>query len=289
LRGVILSSASTAPTVAHAAAKLGVDGFVSSAVDVYADAGRDVYSAPAGLPAAVRRGRPLYFSRPGAVVHNAAGHKVSLLRAHHPEVFAPGTVSVGVTDNNYGEDRTWPDHFTHVVALNSRHPFSPFVAADSPCASIRAADALPCAPARPAEPPPRWHGTLRACTYDRSALTARLESGALARRLESLVDQLRAARERAARAVDASVRAGVASAGAGLADAVDRYNLAPAAEKVAIGRELARLAPTARRMRARLRRAGRECARIQHEIERAHAEAARLLVVRVVASHGPGR
>src|SRR5262249_21694470 len=122
LKAVLLSSASTTPTVEHAARKLGVDGFVSSALDVYADGESMVYSAPIGLPRGLRVRRPRFFSRPGAVIHNSAANKVRLLRMDYPEVFASGAVSVGVTDNNYGEDRTWPDHFTHVVALNSRHP-----------------------------------------------------------------------------------------------------------------------------------------------------------------------
>ena len=280
LKAVLLSSASTTPTVEHAAHKLGVDGFVSSAVDLYADGEQMVYSAPVGIPPGMRRRRPRFFSRPGAVVHNSAANKVRLLRMHYPEVFAPGSVSVGVTDNNYGEDRTWPDHFTHVIALNSRHPFSPFVVADSPCASIQMVDALPAGASELArEKALRWHGKLRAGVYDRGTLSMRFGEGEISR-IEALLEQLRAARERAAEAVDASYRGSVATLSARVSDAVDRYNRASARQKAAIARELARLSRTGRKMRARVARAGRECARIQHEIERVHNEAARFLVTR---------
>jgi hypothetical protein len=280
LKAVLLSSASTAPTVEHAARELGVDGFVSSAVDLYADGDRMVYSAPVGVPLGLRRRRPRFFSRPGAVVHNSAANKVSFLRVHYPEVFARGTVAVGVTDNNYGEDRTWPDYFTHVVALNSRHPFSPFVAADSPCESIQIVDAVPAGAADlPREKKFRWHGKLRARAYDRGKLAERFGAAELGR-IEALVEQLRAARERTTRAVDASYRSSLATLGAALTDAVDRYNRASARQKAAIGRELAGLSRTARRMRARVSRAGRECARIQHDLERLHDEAARFLASR---------
>ena len=94
LRAILLSSASTAPTVEHAARKLGVDGYVSSDVDVYAEGDTQVYSAPTGLPRALGRRRPRFFSRPGAVVHNAAVNKVNLLLANYPEVYAPGAISV---------------------------------------------------------------------------------------------------------------------------------------------------------------------------------------------------
>jgi hypothetical protein len=278
LRAILLSSASTAPTVAHASGKLGVDGFVSSGVDLYAEGETEIYSAPVGLPRALGRRRPRFFSRPGAVVHNAAVNKVNLLHVHYPEVFAPGTVSVGITDNNYGEDRTWPDHFTHVVALNSRHPFSPFVASSSPCASIQMVDALP-ARMSATEKSLAWHGKLRAGAYDRGALSVHLGPGPL-ERIEAAVAQLRAARERAGQAVDASCRAGLIAVGTALSEAVDRYNSASARQRSAIAREMARLTRRARRMRGRLARAGRECARIQHEIERLHNEAARFIVSR---------
>ena len=278
LRAILLSSASTAPTVEHAAGKLGVDGFVSSGVDLYADGDTEIFSAPVGLPRALGRRRPRFFSRPGAVVHNAAVNKVNLLHVHYPEVFAPGTLSVGITDNNYGEDRTWPDHFTHTVALNSRHPFSPFVASSSPCASIQMVDALP-AGMTATEKSLAWHGRLRAGVYDRGALSVHLGPGPL-EHIEAAVAQLRAARENAAQAVDASYRAGLIAVGTALSEAVERYNTASARQRATIAREMARLTRRARRMRSRLARAGRDCARIQHELERLHNEAAHFIVSR---------
>jgi hypothetical protein len=239
-----------------------------------------VYSAPVGVPMPLGRRRPRFFSRPGAVIHNSAANKVSFLRVHYPEVFAPGTVSVGVTDNNYGEDRTWPNYFTHVVALNSRHPFSPFVAADSPCASIQMVDAIPADAHEVARSKKlRWHGKLRAGSYGRGELSERFGARELGR-IDALVEQLRASRERTGQAVDASFRSSLAALGAALTDAVERYNRASARQKAAIGRELARLSRNARKLRARVARTGRECARIQHDLERLHDEAARFLVTR---------
>ena len=95
LRAVLLSSASTAPTVAHAAAKLGADGYVASAIELYPSEDTEIYAAPAAVPRGFRRGRPAFFSRPGAVFHNASENKAALLRMRYPEVFAPGAISVG--------------------------------------------------------------------------------------------------------------------------------------------------------------------------------------------------
>jgi hypothetical protein len=281
---VLLSSASTAPTVEHAARRLGVDGFVSSAVDLYPDGDREVYSAPVGLPRALAGRKPRYFSRPGAVVHNSAANKVNFLRVYHPEVFAPDAVSVGITDNNYGEDRTWTHHFTHVIGLNSRHPFSPFVVADSPCASIQMIDAAPAsgAVAGNAAIPARkfaWHGTLRPQSFDRGALAARFDAEELSR-VEALSEQLRAARERAGAAVDVSLRAGLAGIHAALSNAVERYNRASSEQKANIRKELTRLSRSARKLSAKLAQGGRESVGIQHELECIHNAAARFLVSR---------
>ncbi|RMD82304.1 MAG: hypothetical protein D6815_09560 [Candidatus Dadabacteria bacterium] len=280
LKAILLSSASTRPTVEQAAAELGVDGFVSSAVDVCRQGDRELFSGPVGVPRWLRPKRPAFFSRPGAVFHNAAVNKVSLLRMKYPEVFAPGTVSVGISDNNYGEDRTWSDYFTEVVALNSRHPFSPFVAAGSPCRSISSIDALPVGGGREqVRSLAAWLGTLEARVADRPALAKLLGADAI-ERLERLSEQLRAARERAGRRIDEEKRQWVAAVGARLAAAVERYNAAPAPEKTAIARELDRLARRARKVRSRLWRAARESWPIEEQIERLHDRAARALVVR---------
>jgi hypothetical protein len=279
LRAVIISSASTEPTVEHAAETLGVDGRVSSAVDVYRVDDDEIFSAPVGIPAWLRRGRPKFFSRPGAVMHNSSSKKVSLLRMNYPEVFARNSVSVAITDNNYGEDRSWPHHFRHVVALNSRHPFSPILPAGSPCETIRIADATPIGMQAPAGRRFGWHGKLAPKSFEAPELSARLGVAA-AHELESLRDRLRTARERASSEVDGSLRQRLASVGGELAETVDHYNRAAAREKPAIARSVYGLARELKRVRAELDRAGSECARIRHEMERVHSRAAAALVTR---------
>ncbi len=280
LRAILLSSASTRPTVEHAAAKLGADGYVSSAVDLYPSADGEVFSAPVGLPAWVRRRRPRYFSRPGAVLHNASLNKVSLLRMRYPEVFAPGVVSVGVSDNNYGEDKGWPEHFSHVVALNSRHPFSPFVTTASPCRSIASLDAAPAGGVEVAKEA-SWLGTLEACVADSSVLSRMFGAEDLAR-LEGLAEQLRSVREEIATLADGSLRQRVAELGVRVAEAVDRYNAASARQKRAIARELDRLARRARRLRAELWRRNRPSWPIIERMEAMHDLAAQTLAARTV-------
>ena len=280
LKGIFLSSASTAPTVEHAAEKLGADGFVSSAVDVYEVEDRSIYSAPAGIPGWFRRRRPRFFSRPGALVHNSAESKVSLLRMQYPEVFAADTVSVGISDNNYGEDRSWPNHFDHAIALNSQHPFSPMVAPDSPCQSVQLVDARPIAAPEDAPANP-WLGTLGPSETDAGTLFGRFAEAELSK-LDALTDQLRAAREKAATAVDASVRQGVANVGARLTDAVERYNESSAGQKSKIAREMNKLSAELRQKRSAISKAGRDCARIQHEIEVLHRSVAQALAARQV-------
>jgi hypothetical protein len=278
LRAVVLSSASTAPTVAHAARQLGVDGYVASEVDLYPSASSEVYSAPAGVPIWFRKGRPEFFSRPGAVVHNAAGNKIALLRERYPEIFSTSTTAVGITDNNYGEDRTWSEHFAHVIALNSRHPFSPFIATASPCRTIQAVDAVPAAVGRGAARF-EWLGTLTPRRLEEDRLRGEYGGHDLAM-LESLLADLRSARARVAEAVDGSVRMRVANLVARMNEAVECYNAASADEKPKLATELNRMAREARRLESRMRAAGRAAARVQHDIEALHHRIARSLVAR---------
>jgi hypothetical protein len=286
LRGIVLSSASTEPTVAHAAAELGVDGFVSSTVDVVADgAGRhgeahagDVYTGPADLPRWITRRRAGVLSRPGAVIHNAAEKKVSLLRMRYPEIFAQGTVSVAVSDNNYGEDRSWSDHFVHVIGLNSKHPYSPIVHAESPCRSIHAVDAAPQqTPVRPMKPA---MGHLMFGDFDRDRLEQRIGVDILPR-LEYFAARLVEMRDGLAPDRDDSLRRRLAVIAVSTADTVARYNEANGAVKAAIAKELARLDRKRQRVRSELARGGRQCARVECEIELLRLATGRKVAVRV--------
>jgi hypothetical protein len=74
----------------------------------------------------------------------------------------------------------------------------------------------------------------------------------------------------------------MAGVSARFAEAVDRYNQASARQKSKIARELRRLGAESRRVRSRLSKTARDCARIQHEIESLHREAVRAVVSRGV-------
>ncbi len=268
LRAVLLSSASTTPTVAQAAARLGADGYVASDIELYSKGDEEVYSAPAAVPRWLRRGRPEFFARPGAVFHNAAENKAALLRMRYPEVFAASAVSVGISDNNHNEDRSWPEHFAHAIALNSRHPFSPFVGTASPCRTIQIVDAAPLESGGHAGRY-RWLGGLAKRDIAAPALLARFGIRELGE-LEALADELRVERGRAAVAVDVTTRGRVVGAVTRLGDAVNRYNTASNGEKPALARKLYALARDVRRLEARARAAGRGVTRLQQHMDRLH-------------------
>ncbi|MFQ5351640.1 MAG: hypothetical protein ACE5D3_01035 [Candidatus Binatia bacterium] len=273
LRAVVLCSASTVPTVEHACGELGADGYISSSVDLRTGPnGHEEYCAPVGIPLLFRPRRPRYFSRPGGVVHNAAETKIRLLRQHYPQMFRPGTVTVGVSDNNHGEDNCWPNHFSHVIALNSRYPFSPLVAVNSVCMDIRIVRAATVV----SEPLAAPTASMGARVYNAAEQLTRMVRPDL-ERLELLVRELRLARERASSRVDENSRRAMALCVARLADLVDRYNVASQAGKAALSIELDRLSSRLRRLRKSMSKAARDSYRIEYEIDRLHGRlAARL-------------
>lgn len=93
LKGILLSSASPTPTVEHAARTLGVDGYIASGLDLRQEDDAEVYAAPVELAPWFRGSRPKFYSRPGAVTHNAAENKVRFMRMQFPEVFDEGSVT----------------------------------------------------------------------------------------------------------------------------------------------------------------------------------------------------
>jgi hypothetical protein len=105
---VILTSASPRPMVEVAAAQLGVDLKVSSTLARI----------------------------------NSGTTKIDSLRELCPEVLDPAVISVGVTDNHYGEDLCWADHFTSVVDINGAWPFPHLVTESSPCRAVHSAAVL---------------------------------------------------------------------------------------------------------------------------------------------------
>lgn len=265
LKAVIVSSASTAPTVTHAAAQLGVDGFISSDVDHYDREGERLSSSPTSVSRWFMVRRPRQLSRPGAVFHNSSVEKVRLLHMHHPEMFADGVVSVGISDNNFGEDRHWPDYFTHAVALNSTNPFSPFVGAHSPCRSIAVVDASPIG-ARPiGDRKLGWHGSLADRQLVASELAGSLGERCL-ERLTELETSLQSERQRLACGPETTPRLELAEVGARIAAAVDVYNESTGSERAAAARRLHALERRLRQLRRDLDRSTRGCSIVQHAL-----------------------
>ena len=103
---------------------------------------RIVLSTASPMEMAEVAGRALGFdeviaSTPGRI--NGGRAKLVELRARHPELGAPGVVTVGISDTGYGEDHCWTEAFTHVVDVNSRTPFPPLVPASSPLREVHSA------------------------------------------------------------------------------------------------------------------------------------------------------
>jgi hypothetical protein len=185
---------------------------------------------------------------------------------------------VAISDNNYGEDRCWSDHFDHVVALNSRHPFSPFVSKRSRCSSIQAIDAAP-ASAHIRAKRERWLGTLVPGDYDAASLPVRVGLD-LRNKLEGFIDSLELLRAVGADAYQASLRRRMASLASHTAEAIPRYNEAPGSAKSGVAREIAKLERSARRIRAQLSRSNTAAARIECEILLLHTAAGRQIAAR---------
>ena len=137
---IVLSSASPQAVLEVAAAELGVDAFIGTEVEQ-----RDGrLSAPLlhGLPLLLVPERPHRFSPPSRYRLNVGYEKIRRLAERFPDLFRPGVVSVGISDNGYGEDGAFAEHFTHVVDVNSRVPFPPVVGASSPLREIHSAAVL---------------------------------------------------------------------------------------------------------------------------------------------------
>lgn len=131
---VVLSSASPEPTVAVAAAELGVDDYAAST------SGRA--GGRVAVPIERLRGAPSAVAGPSDVVINAGDAKIADLARRHPRALAPGARTVGITDTGYGEDQAWADHFARVIDVNTDTPFVPIVRAGSPLAEIHSAALL---------------------------------------------------------------------------------------------------------------------------------------------------
>jgi hypothetical protein len=128
---------------------------------------------------------------------NAGRAKLATLRARHPELGAPGVISVGISDTAYGEDHCWTDAFTHLADVNSTAPFPPVAAAGSPLTAIFSTPLLTRGEQRERLRDPGWLDPRRGAPAagQRERLFGRSE-------LEALLSPLSAAIERLAAEVE---------------------------------------------------------------------------------------
>jgi phosphoserine phosphatase len=253
---IVIASASPEPTVAVAAAALGVDDVICSTVpraDGYYAAPFQLHPRLPGTPP------PRRLSGPGETRINSSVAKIANLFARYPDFADPRTVKVGITDTGHGEDHCWRDHFTALVDLNSTTPFPPIVDAASPLREIHSAAVLTRAEkARRAAGAPAWLDPRRPAfgatrEYRARDLAGRLgalaaEVEALARRLDEQVRALSDARTRLAlRIAELSAR---------IEALVGQFNGASGPERRLALRQLRRA------LRAR-RALGREVARLE--------------------------
>lgn len=136
---VILSSASPQPVVEAAAAALGADEAVYSDIERY----QDTLAAPWRVdPRFMQRSPPRHIAPPGRLRLNAGHAKITELLRRHPEMALRNVVTVGITDNGYGEDQCWAEQFTRVIDVNTSWPFAPVVSTDSPVQQVHSASVL---------------------------------------------------------------------------------------------------------------------------------------------------
>lgn len=130
---IVLSSASPQPVLEVAREELGVDAVLFTRVEEH----EGFLSVPHEIGA--RGGEPRRISPPSQTSHNAAAHKIHRLTVEFADFADPTVEKIGITDTSYGEDHVWSHHFTKVVDVNSPHPFSPIVPAESPAVEIHSA------------------------------------------------------------------------------------------------------------------------------------------------------
>ena len=135
---IIISSASPQPILEAAKEALGVDDVIYSGTQ----AAEGYLNTPYRFSKWFGVGRPRKVSPPSEEFINASHAKIDGLLERYPDIFAPGVVSIGITDTGYGEDHCWSSHFTRVVDVNSRTPFAPIVAAASPLQEVHSAAIL---------------------------------------------------------------------------------------------------------------------------------------------------
>ncbi len=136
---IILSSASPQPVVEAAARGLEVDACVYLEIEVHD--GR--MSSPFQLsPLYLHAREPHRLCPPSLFRANSGRAKLDRLRQRYPEIRDPSVETVGVTDTWHGDDHSWADFFTRVVDINSKAPFPPLVAAESPVREIHSARVL---------------------------------------------------------------------------------------------------------------------------------------------------
>jgi len=136
---IILSSASPLPVVEVAARELAVDDWFCTEVEE-----RDGYlSSPFVLDRRFQLWRrPRRLSPPSMMRVNAGVSKMAWLSERYPDFQATDVETVGITDNSYGEDGAWTNHFKQVIDVNSPSPFAPILFRDSPLRALHSAQVM---------------------------------------------------------------------------------------------------------------------------------------------------
>lgn len=249
---ILLSSGSPGPVVEAAAAWLGVDDCFYTRIEVHEGylSAPPVFRALSADVALPRRIAP----RETIQINTGLG-KIAQLRARYPGLFAPGVVSVGVTDTDHGEDHCWAEHFSRVIDVNSSAPFSPLIGVDSPLRSIHSASVL----SRDGR-----HGR----AAEASRVWTRRDLGPALSEIQGALDELMVRLERCQAEAPPS-SAALARAQEQVDEAIEAYNAGP---EQARGRRLA----TLKEALAAQKRAERALIQEQAEAAALHYEVQRL-------------
>lgn len=237
---IIISSASPKPVLEAAAEALDIDEIIYS--DIEEHEGR--LSAPWLVdPRFLQPRLPHRIAPPSQVRLNAGQAKIDELRQRHPQIFDPSVVTVGITDNAYGEDHAWAQHFPILADVNTASCFSPIVAHDSPLRELHSASVLTRNERRARaegaadilDPRRKATPTSVSCSFTRPELTALLGS-ALAR-IEAL-GEAHDQRTAPLREPLAELDLRADAIRAAIETTVAHYNAAPASEQGTWIREL---------------------------------------------------
>ncbi len=136
---IILSSASPQPMVEAATQALELDACEYLEIEVHD--GR--MSSPFQLSRLfLHEKQPHRLCPPSRFRANGGRAKLDRLLERFPDMRDASVETVGITDTWHGDDHCWAGFFTRVIDINSKTPFPPLVAAESPLREIHSARVL---------------------------------------------------------------------------------------------------------------------------------------------------